>query len=70
MADASGPVGGVPARAAVDSSDRSVGLADRPGASGPPVSGQSPPVALVVVEVMCTVNVLAATLLPRRTPAV
>ncbi len=41
MADASRPDGGVPAGTAVNGSTSKVGLVDRPGASGPPLSGKT-----------------------------
>ena len=63
---------------ALDSSEPSLVVVTSPVLSTTPVSGQSPPVAPVVAEVMCTVNVEAACVVPAgtvtgpqdRTPAV
>src|SRR6478735_12407693 len=63
---------------ALDSSEPSLLVVTSPVLLTTPVSGQSPPVAPVVAEVMCTVNVLAAWVVPAgtvtgpqdRTPAV
>ena len=52
---------------ALDSSVPSLVVVTLPVLSTTPVSGQSPPVAPVVGEVMCTVNVEAACVVPAGT---